>query len=435
MSQQDGVTLNRQERKNGHRFIKYARSGWYCTVMRREANQDWATRIVHPRDLSQSDIAAWRAIQASVPTLQSPLLGPDFALAIGAVRRDARVAIAVDARTDPFAFFGFHHRPNGFARPLGAPFADYHALICRPDAALDLSDLVDAAGLSAFRLTGFIDHRAGEIARALPYQPAYRIRLSGTSADYLERLKQESANRYKNLRRYSGKLERALGPLMLNTSDRDVGAFTRLLDWKRRQLVRSGLANFLGPRWCQSLMRNLFTGEVPKDGPRETRFQGLMISLYAGGRHVAGHFGIRLGGHFHPWIGAMDPELDSLGAGFVHQWRAIEAMSDIGLHTYDLGPGEDHWKRMFTSTTVDVHMGLITSPGLGGRLAAASDAVWGQSPLNRSLLAKRLRNRLDHIATLELTLAGRTRGLFDAAVSLPRRNATRRTDVPAAPKP
>jgi CelD/BcsL family acetyltransferase involved in cellulose biosynthesis len=384
--------------------------------------------------LSQSDIAAWRAIQASVPALQSPLLSPDFAQAVGAVRRDARVAIAVDATADAFAFLGFHHRPNGFARPLGAPFADYNALICRPDTMPDLSDLVEAAGLSALRLTGLIDP-GGDIAGSLAHQPAYRIRLSGTSAAYLERLKQESANRYKNLRRYSGKLERALGPLTLQTSDRDVGAFTRLLDWKRRQLVRSGLADFLGPRWCRTLMSNLFTGEAPKDGAPETRFQGLMISLYAGGRHVAGHFGVRLGGHFHPWIGAMDPELDSLGAGFVHQWRAIEAMSEIGLHTYDLGPGEDHWKRMFTSNTIDVQTGLITSPGLGGRLAAASDAVWEQPPLNRSVLAKRLRNRLDHIATLELTLAGRTRGLFDAAVSLPRRNATRRTDVPAAPKP
>ena len=252
--------------------------------------------------------------------------------------------------------------------------------------------------------------------------PAYRIVLEGSGRDYLAVLAVRSANRAKNHRRYSRKLERDIGSLRLQACDLDQGAFEQLLGWKRAQLERSGLHDFLRQDWTRALLQRLFNRQ-------EGEFRGLMITLYAGERLVAGHFGVRQGEWYHPWIAAMDPALEAYGPGFVHQWSAIEAMSALGLSTYDLGAGSDHWKKMFTDNAVEVGAGLVTASSLGGRLAGASDQVWDVSALGRSAFGQRMRNRLDQIAAMELTVGGRIRGVVDAVTGLERRSASRRPDA------
>jgi len=401
---------------------------------------DLAVEIVHPSALAPDDAEAWRELQTATPAFGSPLLAPGFAQAVGAVRQDARVAIWRAADGRPKAFFAYHRRPQGFARPIGAPFCDYHAVISGGDLGLSASAILSAAKLKAVRLSGLIDPFGAFRGGRLGSEPAYRIVLAGASPDgsssgagvaHLNGLKATSANRFKNFRRYSKRLEQAFGPVRLVAQDLDRGAFQRLLTWKRLQLARTGLHDFLHPAWVAALMGNLFQMSGAdtdlSSEPSDRRFGGLMISLYAGDHHVAGHFGVRLGGWYHPWIGATAPNLESYGAGFVHQWKAVEAMGALGLHTYDLGPGSDHWKRMFTSDTVEVATGLIATPTIGGRLALAGDQLWTTPPLDRIGLAERLRNRLDQIAAIETAWSGRARGLLAMASAFERRAASRRS--------
>jgi CelD/BcsL family acetyltransferase involved in cellulose biosynthesis len=359
-------------------------------------------------------------MQTATPAFSSPLLGPDFAQAVGEVREDARVAIW---RRDDVAigFLAHHRRPTGFGRPIGAPFCDYHALVSTPDFDLPAAEILASARLTALRLSGLVDPYQIFAQATGGAEAAYRITLAGTGAEHLQALKAQSANRAKNFRRYHRKLEAELGKATLKVADHDRHAFAQLLDWKRRQLSRTGMHDFLQPQWTQALLDGLFHRQAGA-------FQGLMISLYAGGRLVAGHFGVRLDGVFHPWISAMDPELEAYSPGFVHQWMAIAAMTEAGLHTYDLGPGSDHWKKMFALDTGAVGLGLATAGGLGGQLAGVSDAVWDVPPLAGAALAGRLRNRLDQIAVMELTVGGRVRGVLHAVAALERRNADRRPD-------
>ncbi len=373
--------------------------------------------VVHPCRLAAADLDAWRAMQVQTPALASPLLGPGFVCAVGEVRADARVAVWRQGGR-PRAFLAHHRRPGGFGRPIGAPFSDYHALVSEPGFELEGAQALADAQLSALRLCGLVDPFGRFASAVRTRDPAYRIVLEGSGRDYLDRLAGESANRAKNHRRYLRKLERDLGPVRLEPRDLDQAAFERLLAWKRAQLERGGLHDFLRPDWTRALLQRLFD-------TREGDFQGLMINLYAGDRLLAGHFGVRQGDWHHPWIGAMDPELEAYGPGFVHQWAAIEAMPALGLRTYDLGAGSGHWKRMFTTTALEVGCGLATASGLGGRLAGASEQVWDVSAIGRTTVGRRMRNRLDQIATMELTLGGRLRGVVDAVAGLERRAASR----------
>ena len=360
--------------------------------------------VVRPADLAAADAASWRAMQAAEPTFASPLLGPDFALAVGEVRDDARVAVfRRDGET--IGFLAHHRRPSGFARPIGAPFCDYHALVSHRGSTPDVGEALAAADLDRLRLTGLVDPFGRFEDAVTERTTAHRIVLADTAQAYLDALWAGSQNRFKNHRRYRRALEQDLGPVRLVAHDADPAAFGALMGWKRRQIAESGLHDFLGPDWARALMRRLY----------ETRggaFEGLMVSLYAGERLVAAHFGVRLGDWFHPWIGSVDPDLKAYSPGLVHQIGAIGAMTGLGLRVYDLGASNDHWKQMFALDRVMIGAGLATAPTLGGRFAKSFESVWTAPG------AGRVRRRLDQISAVELTFSGRLQGAVHAMSTL-----------------
>jgi len=372
--------------------------------------------LLHPREMDEADARAWSALQGGVEAFSNPLLSPQFARAVGAVRDDARVAIWRDGG-QAAGFLPFHRRPGAFARPIGAPFSDLQALVGAPDAAIRGGDLFQAAGLRALKVNGLIDPfgvlTAGSQSEAL----SHRIVLNGGADAYLRQVRAQSRNGAKNFKRYSERLVQNIGDLRLSAPDADPRALERLLGWKSAQLRSTGLHDFLAVNWIKSLLNHLF--ETHQQG-----FEGLMMNLYAGDRHVAGQFGVRLGGHFHPWIGAMDPALRAYSPGVVFQWQAVQAMPSVNLKIYELGVGEDHWKRMFSLAALPVRTGLVTASGPAGRANAARARIC-EWPPGRMQTISRLRRRLDHIAAAELTLAGRARGVISALANYEKRNAAR----------
>jgi CelD/BcsL family acetyltransferase involved in cellulose biosynthesis len=366
-----------------------------------------SAEIFHPADLPTAEIAAWRGLCDTRPDFASPLLGPDFAAAVGAVRADARVAVLRrDQRT--VGFLAYHQRPGGLARPIGAPLSDYHALVA--EEGVGIGEALAAAGLAAFRFSGLVDPARAFAGLDAAQKDAFVIALDGTAEDYLEALRAASAKRFKNYRRLDHKLDREVGELRIVAPDTDQGAFDQLIGWKRDQLARTGGQDFLRPAWTRDLMAGLFER-------RDGDFQGLMVNLYAGDRLVAGHFGVRLGQTYHPWIASTDPELAAWSPGQIFLLRAIAAMPDLGLTTYDLGPGHEHYKRPYALSTRTLSEGVATAASPRGRAALAAEAAWALAGAHRAGPVSRLRRRLDAIATVELSLAGRARGLAAALAS------------------
>lgn len=363
--------------------------------------------VISANTLSAGDIQAWSNIQSSEPAFNNPLFGPHFCLAVGAVREDARVAIY---RRDgqPVAFFPHHRRPGNFGRPIGAPFSDYHGVVSDKRAGLESPQLLRLAGLSAFRHNGLIDPHAIFPTPGQTHE-AYAIELSGAPEDYLEAVRAASPKKFKNYRRLQHRLAE-LGPLRLE-ADRSPPTFDQLLAWKSAQFRRTGLQDVLRPAWTRRLMRNLFE---TIDGP----MAGLMLTLHAGDTLVAGHFGIRANGVYHPWIASANPALSAFSPGQAFLDQAIRAMPGLGLQTYDLGPGHDHYKRGFASTTRSIGSGMVSVVETPGYLGPAGERPWAMVGRGRSAAAvDRVRRRLDHIAVVDPSVGGRMRGLVEAVVA------------------
>lgn len=359
-------------------------------------------RVCHPGELTVAEVARWQELRAQHDIWRNPLVGPGFARIVGSVRDDARVLVVSQAGL-PVAFWAHHRRPGRLGRSIGAPFSDYHAVICDPAVPLGGDDLVRLAGLRRFRHNGLVD-LADRFTGLTEGETGYAITLEGSGEDYLETLRAGSPKRFKNYRRLRNRLEEA-GPVRLVAS-RNRADFETLLAWKQAQFARTGLHDVLQPHWVRQLMDAIFEGEEMEGTG------GLMLTLHAGDKLVAGQFGAREGEVFHPWIASTNPEfsVSSPGQAFLHY--AIMAMPELGLRSYDLGTGHDHYKKPFANVVQTTQIG-VTAPG------GAAAAHEGEDFLGR------VRRRLDHIAATELSLAGRAHGIVTAAMAIQRRNAHR----------
>ncbi|MFZ5668998.1 MAG: GNAT family N-acetyltransferase [Pseudomonadota bacterium] len=372
-----------------------------------------AARTVAPSDLSHEETAAWEAIAAAHPAFGNPLLGPAFAREVGAVRADARVTVYRRGER-VVGFLAHHRRPGGLGRPLAAPLSDYHGLVGVADAGIEGPRALDLAGLSAYRFTGLVDPHGVFAGVGGDGAPAYAVRFDGSAEDYLEGLRAASPKRFKNWRRLDHRLGREVGEIRLEAS-RDPAVLHRLLDWKRAQFARTGVTDFLREGWTRALLERL----ADLDGP----LRGLTVALWAGDTLAAGHFGVARNGWYHPWIASTNPDLAEHSPGQIFLTRAIAAMPALGLTTYDLGPSHDHYKRHYAAPLVMVGEGTAAASNPAGALAGGRERLWVAAGARRPGMVGRLRRRMDAIATLELTAAGRLRGFADAVAALPRRHA------------
>lgn len=372
-----------------------------------------------PGELTACEEGAWRAFCAATPAFQSPLMGPDFARAVGRVRDDAAVAVFRKGG-ETVGFMAHHRRPGGLARPIGAPFSDRHAVITEPGAGLDGAALLKAAKLNAFKFTGLLDPEHLFPSGATTAARCHLIELDGPPEDHLEAVRAASPKKFKNYRRLEHKLEREVGEVTLIGPDRSQDAFDLLLAWKREQLWRTGLLDFLRSDWTRALMEQLFLttgGEM----------QGMLVTLRAGGRMVAGHFGVREGDAFHPWIAATDPRLAHYSPGHIFLQRAIKAMPGMGLRTYDLSSGHDHYKAQYATTQLAIREGAAFAETPKAQFNARAHALLLATALTASGpfsgTVSRAARRLEHIAAVELSLSGRMMSVVDSIAGAGRRCA------------
>lgn len=368
-------------------------------------------RTVHPSNLSPDEIAVWQGLVAAEPAFGNPLLGPDFAQAVGVVRADARVTVFRDGER-VVGFLPHHRRPGGLGRPLGAPLSDYHGLIAAPHAGLTQAEVLRLAGLSAYRFTGLIDPRGVFAETEQGESAGYAITLNEAPDAYLERLRAASPKRFKNWRRLDSKLEREVGPVRMEASE-DPAVYDQIMDWKREQLVRTGVADFLRPDWTRELLASFAGGRGP--------LRGLTLTMWAGDTLAAGHFGVMQNGWYHPWVASTNPDLGEYSPGQTFLMRAIAAMPGLGMTTYDLGPSHDHYKRHYAAPAQTVGEGTAAASTPAGRLAGGRERVWTMAGGRGEGLVASLRRRLDAIAVTELSTAGRVRGFVDAVAAQPRR--------------
>jgi CelD/BcsL family acetyltransferase involved in cellulose biosynthesis len=315
--------------------------------------------VVRPDELTQTEIGAWHAMQEQSDELRNPFLCPEFAIAVGRSRPDGRVAVLTDG-SSLAGFFPFERGKLGVGRPIGAGLSDCQGLVRAAGADADARDLLSGCGISVWHFDHLVSDQqpfaSYQVARAA--SPVIDLR-NGYQA-YADWLRAKSPRFVSDLGRKVRKLEREAGPLRFEVDVPDIVDLHTLMRWKSDQYRRTGRSDRFDQPWIVDLVENLF--ECDQNG-----FRGLLSMLYAGGKPVAGHFGLVNDGVFSEWFPAYDPAFAKYSPGLMQLVKMTEDVAGLGVRVIDLGKGDKQYKDALKSYELSVGEGTVT-----GRSALAA---------------------------------------------------------------
>jgi CelD/BcsL family acetyltransferase involved in cellulose biosynthesis len=342
----------------------------------------------------------WRTLQSLTPEFASPLVGPYFARFVAHYRPASKVAIGFDG-DKAVAFFAFHPAANGYVRAIGAPFCDYQAIVTDPNTKISGDAFLQAADIGSVSFTSLMDPYGLFDANALSVVQGYRINCAGDGETLFETLRIANVKWSKNLRRLANKMDREMGPVRLVGHDTNQSSFDTMMAIKVMQFHQTGVTNVLRPKWVQRFMQDLFD-------LRGGDFGGCMVSLYSGDKFVAGHFGVRQGKWFHPWIASTCPLSHPYSPGIIFLGEMVRQSDKMGIDVIDLSEGHGHYKGQFCRNPVDVQVGIV-----GSKPQGAPDQGKGALAL--------INRRLDLISAVEPDFVGQVTAIGTAIAAIPRR--------------
>lgn len=355
--------------------------------------------VVAHTDLSDEIRALWSALRASNAALYSPYFTLAYADHIAALRDDVRVLI-VSEDDQPIALLPV--QGGKFAQPVGAPMTDYHGLICRPNAQLDLQEILGKAGIGSYHFSGLIgDGGSGEGV------PVAATDVSLGPQSWREGKNKSYRRMLKDNNRRARKAASEVGDITAKFNVKSTEALDQLLNWKREKFALTGKYDVLSAGWTEDLLRNLFAAQSPA-------LRCEMHVLYFDGRMAAADMGLTDGVTFHSWMVGYDSEFQQYSPGSQLLEQLIDAAPGIGYDTIDLGPGLDGYKKHYSGIAQRAHSGFIAATGPAAALSRAYGAAERMGEKANFEGLTKLRRRYSQIAACDRTTKGRAFAMFDA---------------------
>lgn len=367
-----------------------------------------AAKLVRYGELTPADIRSWNALLAQDEAYDSALLTPEFAGLVSSIRDDVRILLLHNGNLLE-GILAFHKRPGGLARPLGAPFSDYSGPVIRNGSHIKLTDLLSLAGVPAFESAAMVG-TARSAARDDETSPddSHIIRPAPlTGEQFLEQQRSLHAKRFKNFRRLHKQFEREIGPLKFNWGRPSSNELETLLALKSDQFLESGYVDLTQATESRALLSAVASSE-----------HAFMTSLTLDDTLVSAHFGFKCGKRFHPWISAYDPQWSSYSPGILLLLDVLKHWEALGVETYDLAGGHDHYKKYFANAARPNREVFAASGTLAGWHRKLRHGFWIAAGANREgSIAGRLKRRMDQIAACEISTTDRLREFTRAVIS------------------
>jgi CelD/BcsL family acetyltransferase involved in cellulose biosynthesis len=373
--------------------------------------------VVRPAELGPAEIAAWHAMQVTTLSLASPFLSPEFAVAVGTFRPDARVAVLADG-PDIVGFFPFEKRRWGVGEPIGAGLSDCQGLIHAPALEWDPRELLRACRISAWNF----DHL---VAGQRPFERYQAARAASPVIDltdgfeaYHAMLRARSRQFCSGVARKSRKLGREAGDVRFVLDSRDGSALRTFMSWKSDQYRRTGRGDRFDKRWIVELIDLLFSTHT-------AAFSGQFSCLHAGEELVAAHFGVRAGHVLADWFPAYATGFASYSPGLIMHLRMAEEAAASGVRQIDLGKGAKRYKEALKTGDIFVAEGIVTGRSV---LAAAS---WARRyPALWAVRQVRQHPPLFHAVDRLLVRYGQIRSSLRPPPAMPPQDAAAATGLP-----
>lgn len=316
--------------------------------------------LSRPDELGPVEIATWHSMQRTAPSLASPFLSPEFAIAVGRFRPGCRVAILTDGQSIT-GFFPFEKRRFGAGTSICSWPQTACGLVHTPGAEWDPRELLRKCQLSTWQFDCLVPGQRPFLPYKVAATPSGSIDLSKGFASYHANLRAKSPSFCRELARKTRKLNRDAGGLRFVADSRDTGLLRTLMTWKSEQYRRWGIIDPFERPWVVGLFDALLA-------TRTDNVSGLLCASYAGDQPVAVQFGLRSGDFVAGWFTAFDTRWGKYSPGVIHIMQMAEELATAGINTIDMGKGTASGKGTLKSREVLLSEGIVTE---GSVLATA----------------------------------------------------------------
>nr|WP_237519095.1 GNAT family N-acetyltransferase [Streptomyces sp. SID5910] len=353
-------------------------------------------RVLRPGELGEGERERWRALRAASRSPRSPFMEPEFTEAVGRVRPGARVAVLYEGG-EAAGFLPYERGPLGQGRAIGLGVSDCQGAVLRPGLAPDPRQLLRACSLSSLAFDNLEAEQGLFVPYAAEEHTSYVIDVEKGYEAYESVLRAQSPKFLKTTLAKERRLGRQVGDVRFVFDEREPAALRTLMEWKSAQYRRTGRRDRFAQEWITRLVGRLAETRAPQ-------CTGTLSVLYAGGRPVAAHFGLRSASVLACWFPAYDPEVAKFSPGLVLHLRMAEAAAAEGIGLLDMGRGAAEYKDSLKTGELPVYEGTATRPGAGAALQ------WlGREPARRAHSFVRGRPRLASLAARTLKGAARLR--------------------------
>ena len=349
-----------------------------------------------PGEIGEGERKRWRELRAASNAPRNPFMEPEFTDAVGHVRPRARVAVVYDG-LEPAGFLPYERGPLGQGRAIGLGVSDAQGAILRPGLVLETGELLRACSVSSFAFDNLEADQELFVRYAAEEHATYVIDVEKGFETYESVLRAQSPKFLKTTLAKERRLGRQVGELRFVFDERDPAALRTLMEWKSAQYRRTGRRDRFAQEWISRLVARLAQTRAPD-------CSGTLSVLYAGGRPVAAHFGLRSASVLACWFPAYDPDFARYSPGLVLHLRMAEAAAAGGIGMLDLGRGPAEYKDALKTGELPVYEGAVTRPGVGTALHWLS-----REPARRAHSFVRSRPRLASLAARTLKGAARLR--------------------------
>lgn len=309
-----------------------------------------------PLDLSPGDIAAWRKLQAGNVDHVSPYLTPDWARAVARHRPDARV-IVFREQGRAIGFLPLQMSAAGIAQPIGGPVCDYQAVIGPNTARFDLAAAARTMGAKRIDISyGIKNSPLG--CRLKTEEHGYVTRFPDGFDAWCEERRNAGTKIVQRTQKSRRKLEREKGKLSFESFSRDETAFDLLIEWKRDQMRRTGVADVYERPWISGLVHETFAMQPTR------AFGGALFVLKLNNAPIAALYCLQAGPCLHAWITAYDEGYSDYSPGMIVFLDAIRAAAGAGFSEMDFGPGPQRYKDSFANYLRPVGAGFAGASGI-----------------------------------------------------------------------
>ena len=322
--------------------------------------------LVHPGDLSETQIARWRELQH--PDFGSPFLSPDWAIAVDRAQSRRRTRVVVIHEDGRDRGFFAARAGSAAAMPAGAPMCDYQAVVAEPDLQIDPQALTAALGVRRLDFSQMIARQAAFRPYAHGEALSHVVDVADGFAAYQAERKAAGVGVLKDAAKKARKVEREVGPLRFTAFSRDRGDFDQLISWKRAQYNATGQTDIFAAGWPLRLLEQLFDADDPS-------FGGGLFTLHLGDRLAAAHFHLHRAPIVHAWIISHDHAFERYSPGILLFTELLAWMDQTPYSRLDLGCGDYRFKAELANASEATMHGFVGLPSAAALVRRAAYGV------------------------------------------------------------